>query len=48
MGTLAVGRVTNQMLYQLSYASIQDRACVGAGYGNRTRVNQLGRLTPNR
>jgi hypothetical protein len=20
----------------------------GAGYGNRTRVNQLGRLTPNR
>jgi len=21
---------------------------LGAGYGNRTRVNQLGRLTPDR
>ncbi len=33
------------MLYQLSYASL--RAIGKAGYGIRTRVNQLGRLTPN-
>jgi hypothetical protein len=36
------------MLYQLSYASLGDSETGKAGYGNRTRVNQLGRLTPDR
>jgi hypothetical protein len=33
--------ITNQLLYQLSYASIVS----GAGNGSRTRNLQLGRLT---
>ena len=28
--------------------TIENNGWFGAGYGNRTRVNQLGRLTPDR